>query len=103
MTEIEYAKLYKNEYQPVLNSVAKILIKGKGRHDLEYYLADAEDCVQEAFMALWKHKDTAIDPKKYVYKVAKTQAEKLKELAENHDYINEVVSRDIDEGRRAIR
>lgn len=103
MTEIEFAKLYAAEYPKLLNNVKKILIKGKPRADHEYYLADAEDCVQEAFEALLKRGDRVADPTAYLYKVSKYRAEKVKELAENHDYINEVVSRDIDEGHRAIR
>jgi DNA-directed RNA polymerase specialized sigma24 family protein len=85
MTEIEYAKLYSTEYKNLLNNVSKILIKGKRRADQEYYLQDAEDCVQEAFMALWRHKDTVIDPKAYIYRISKSQAEKTRELGQRYD------------------
>jgi hypothetical protein len=36
-------------------------------------------------MALWRHKDTVIDPKAYIYRISKSQAEKTRELGQRYD------------------
>jgi DNA-directed RNA polymerase specialized sigma24 family protein len=78
MTDAEYVELYKAERKNAVRSAVKILGGG--------YQADAEDCVQDAFMIVWKNRERIKVPAAdYLFTVLKNECKKLLELSQPYD------------------
>jgi len=78
MTEAEYVELYESERKNAIRSAVKILGGG--------YQADAEDCVYDAFMIVWKNRERIKLPAAdYLFTVLKNECKKLLELSQPYD------------------
>jgi DNA-directed RNA polymerase specialized sigma24 family protein len=77
MTEQEYVELYTKERKNAIRSAVKLLGGG--------YQADAEDCVQDAFLTLWKNRERVTAPADYLFAVLKNECKKLIELSHPYD------------------
>jgi DNA-directed RNA polymerase specialized sigma24 family protein len=74
MTDSEYVRLYETERKKALRNAVKLLGGG--------YQEDAEDCVQEAFMIVWKNRERITTPAAdYLHKVLYNECKKLLELS----------------------
>jgi DNA-directed RNA polymerase specialized sigma24 family protein len=93
MTEKEFEELYKNEYANALKNAIKLL---GGR-----YRDDAEDCVQEAFLKVWKHIDNVTTPAEaYLHRVLSNECKKLLELSRPHELCGSASEALLRAGRR---
>jgi DNA-directed RNA polymerase specialized sigma24 family protein len=78
MTDSEYVRLYETERKKALRNAVKLLGGG--------YQEDAEDCVQEAFMIVWKNRERITTPAAdYLHKVLCNECKKLLELSQPYD------------------
>lgn len=77
MTEAEFVELHETERKKALRNAVKLLGGG--------YQADAEDCVQEAFMIVWIKRERITNPAGYLHKVLYRVCKNLLELSQPHD------------------
>lgn len=77
MTEAEFVELHETERKKALRNAVKLLGGG--------YQADAEDCVQEAFMIVWKKRERITNPAGYLHKVLYRVCKNLLELSQPYD------------------
>lgn len=78
MTESEYTELYTATWKKTVNLCKKLL----GTE----YIADAEDCAQEAFIELWKKREAVTVPaEKWVNETARRKCLQVRELGQRYD------------------